>query len=184
MKNTRLLVLVGSRRQGSYNASLAAFLKSLAPGNVTWIQPDLFQLPFYEEDLQTSGAPESVLAFQEECRKADAVLVVSPEYNWSIPGVVKNALDWGSRPFPEIPVGKKPTMIAGASVGPLGTGRMNLALRQVLAYLKADVTLGPDIYVPHAAGKFSPEGLTDEGTKEAVKKNFLTFLQGVEGKLT
>lgn len=181
MKTIKLLVLVGSNRKGSYNVALAQHIKSLLPPEVEWNAPDLFQLPFYNEDLQISGPPPQVTDFQHLAREAQALMVISPEYNWGIPAVIKNAIDWGSRPWPLSPIGKKPVLLAGASSGPLGTGRAQLALRQVFACTKNYTLDTGDILVSFASKKFDSSGqILDEDTKNAVKKNLDLFIKGLD----
>ena len=137
-------------------------------------------MPFYNDDLQNSGPPSQVTAFQQLARESQALFVISPEYNWGIPAVIKNAIDWGSRPWPQCPMGKKPVLLAGASAGPLGTGRLQLALRQVFACTKNYTLDTGDILVSFASKKFDSMGkIIDDDTKIAVKKNLDLFITGL-----
>lgn len=171
MTTLRVLGLSGSLRKASFNTALLRTAVDLAPEGMTLEPFDLGALPMFNEDLVPSpGAfPEPVVALRSALAAADAVLLVSPEYNHSIPAVLKNALDWASR-APASPLGGKPVAIVGASMGGFGTVRMQGHLRQVLTAVNM-LTLGrPEVFVSTAKQKFDASGaLVDEPTREAVR---------------
>src|SRR5690606_24717109 len=126
----------GSLRKESYNTALLRAAQSLLPANAGMETARIDDLPLYNDDLRKQGFPPPAERLREQVRRADAVLIVSPEYNYSIPGVLKNAIDWISRP-PDQPFAKKPVAIMGASPSQLGTGRMQYHLRQSFVFLNA-----------------------------------------------
>src|SRR5690606_35412623 len=134
----------------------------LAPAGMQITIADLSPIPLYNEDVRAAGEPESVVALKAQVRAADAVLIVTPEYNFSIPGVLKNALDWMSRP-PEPPFDGKPVAIMGATTGPLGTARVQYDLRKVLVSQNTFTVNKPEVFIANANTKFDAQGeLTDE----------------------
>jgi chromate reductase len=147
----RILGIAGSLREGSYNrALLRAAIRSAPPGSV--IKPfDLRGIPVYDEDLRVAEPPERVVALKQAIADADALLFCTPEYNNSIPGVLKNAIDWASRPPQDSPFGDKPVGLMGASDGPWGTVRAQQHLRLVLAAVGAIAMVRPIVFLPHAA---------------------------------
>lgn len=182
MKALNLLVLVGSLREKSYNRALARHIKSLMPSHVTWVEPDLTAFPFFNEDLEGDRRPPSVVEFHRQCREASGVLVVSPEYNWSMPALIKNAIDWGSRPTAQAPLGGKVFFLCGASQGPVGTARMHLALRQCFGWTKNRVWNPHDLLVSFAQDKFDDQGrLIDQRTAGTIQKQLEGYLTELEG---
>src|SRR6188768_4576671 len=131
----KILGISGSLRKGSYNSSLLRTAQTLAPGGVTIEIADISDIPPYNEDVREQGYPPSALRFREQIRAADALLFVTPEYNYSVPGVLKNAIDWASRPYGDSAWSGKPAAIMGASVGTLGTARAQYHLRQIMVFL-------------------------------------------------
>ena len=119
----KVLGISGSLRKGSYNTSALRAAQKLAPSGIDVEIADIRAIPLYDDDVRALGEPHSVTALKARVRAADAVLLVTPEYNFSIPGVLKNTLDWMSRP-PEPPFDGKPVAIMGASPGPVGTARV------------------------------------------------------------
>jgi chromate reductase len=165
-----ILGIVGSLRQASYNRALLRAAQELAPEGVSIETHDLDAIPLFNADVEAQGYPEPVQDLKERIRSADALLIVTPEYNWGIPGVLKNAIDWVSRPITETPLRHKPTAIMGTSTGPYGTARAQLQLRQTLAYTRCYILPEPDVILPLAEGKFDAEGhLHDESTREKVR---------------
>ena len=166
----KILGISGSLRRESFNTRLLHDAMALGPDGVS-IEPfDLAPIPLYNEDVRTVGYPPDVARFRDAIRAADALLVVSPEYNFSIPGVLKNAIDWASRP-PDQPLADKPAAIMGVSTGLSGTLRMQYHLRQVLNGLNARLVNHPEVTVRSAAEKFAANGgLTDEATRQIVQK--------------
>jgi chromate reductase, NAD(P)H dehydrogenase (quinone) len=160
------LPLLGSLRRGSYNRMALAAARERLPDGVTMLpEPDLRPVPPYDDDVRVDeGFPPVVAALRESIRAADAVLFVTPEYNFSIPGVLKNAIDWASR-APDQPFRDKPVGMMGAAGGPVGTERMQLHLRHVLAFLDARPINKPEVLIGRAAERFDEDGrLADEAT--------------------
>lgn len=167
----RVLGIAGSLRKASFNRALLRAAQELAPKEMEITVFDLAPIPPYNEDVEKEGDPGPVKALKDAIRSADALLVVSPEYNYGIPGVLKNAIDWASRPPGKSPLNGKPAAIMGASQGTGGTVRMQLALRQAFLFTDTYAMLKPEIYVARAQDKFDAEGrLTDEKTREFVGK--------------
>jgi chromate reductase len=174
----KVLVICGSLRKGSYNAALTRALPALAPEGMTLIDAPPFDgFPFYNSDVQdSSGFPAVVTAFAEAVRAADGVIIVTPEYNWTIPGALKNALDWVSR-MKDHPFKEKPVAIQSASMGPVGGARMQYHMRMALTYMNSFVFGTPEIFVGMAQNKFDKETLelTDQPTKDIVKQQLAAF---------
>ncbi len=166
----RILGIPGSLRAASYNrALLCAAAEVLPPG----VELDLFTLediPAYNDDVQSQGDPEAVAVLKQRLAGVDAVLIATPEYNYSIPGVLKNAIDWVSRPPKTCPFRKKPLGIIGASSGGSGTIRGQLALRQVFVFLDSYVMSQPELRVTNAGQIFDAVGvLIDEELRERLR---------------
>jgi chromate reductase, NAD(P)H dehydrogenase (quinone) len=174
-RSFKLLGLCGSLRSASLNrATLHAAAAVLSPA-FALTELDFRAVPVFDADEQAREMPGSVLAIGQAIRSADGVLIASPEYNFSIPGGLKNLIDWLSR-LPEQPFKHKPVAIMGAATGPLGTARMQYDLRRVLHCLEAQVLLKPEIFVGHAASKFDVNGaLTDETTRQLLKQQMAAF---------
>jgi chromate reductase, NAD(P)H dehydrogenase (quinone) len=165
----------GSLRKGSYNSALLHAAGELLPEGMTMETFDLSAIPVYNEDVRQAGFPDAVQRFRERIAAADALLIATPEYNYSIPGVLKNALDWASRP-PDPPLDGKPVAIMGASTGNFGTVRSQMHLRQVCVYTNMLPINKPEVLVAQAKGKFDADGrLTDETTRGFVR-DLLTAL--------
>ena len=161
----KILGIAGSLRKGSFNRMALAVAQRLAPADVQFEVFDLANIPPYNEDVKAVGWPESVKRFREAIAAADAVLITTPEYNYSIPGVLKNAIDWASRP-PEQPFDGKPIAIMGASPGRLGTARAQYHLRQVFVFLNSFVLNKPEVMIAAAHQLFDEGGnLKDETTR-------------------
>jgi chromate reductase len=166
---TSVLGISGSLRSGSYNRLLLRAAQELAPEGMRIAQFDIGPIPAYNDDVRAAGWPPEVEAFRSALRDADAVLFVTPEYNRSIPGVLKNAIDWASRGADQ-PFDGKPVAIMGASPGILGTIMANHHLRQILVYLNAQMLAGPEVLVGEAARKFNDGGrLIDEDVRAFVR---------------
>jgi len=164
----RVLGISGSLRKGSLNTAALRAAVDLAPAGMTIETFDISPIPLYNEDVKEQGFPEPVQRLREGIRAADALLLVTPEYNYSIPGVMKNAIDWASRP-PEQPFAEKPIAIMGASPGALGTSRAQYHLRQCFVFLNAPVLLRPEVMISQANQKFDASGkLTDETTAKFI----------------
>lgn len=166
-----VLGIAGSLRRGSYNgAVLRAAATELAPEGMHIERFDLSPIPLYNEDVRQSGYPPAVAGLRARIADADAVLIVTPEYNYSIPGVLKNAIDWASRP-PDQPFNGKPVALMGASPGRLGTARAQYHLRQSLLSLNAMVLNKPEVMIAGVNKLLDEEGrLTDETTADFVRQ--------------
>lgn len=159
----RILGFAGSLRAGSYNRALLRAAAEEAPEGMTIEIFDLAPIPLYNQDVEDEGDPEPVANFKEAIARSDGVLIATPEYQFGMSGVLKNALDWASRPPRNSVMEGKPVAMMGASPSPVGTARAHLQLRQTLNYLQADMVIRPEVLVAHAREKFDEEGrFTDE----------------------
>jgi chromate reductase len=166
----KVLGFSGSLRERSYNRAALRAAIELAPEGVTIETFDLAPIQPYNEDVKEQGFPPPEQELRERIRAADALLIVTPEYNRSIPGVLKNAIDWVSRP-PQQPFDGKPVAIFGVSPGMIGTALAQYHLRQCLGVLNALLLNQPGVMIGQAAQKFDAQGrLTDEGTRELIGK--------------
>ncbi|HUK95065.1 MAG TPA: NAD(P)H-dependent oxidoreductase [Gaiellaceae bacterium] len=180
----KILGIAGSLRSGSYNRALLQAARELAPAGVEIDEFDLRELPFYDGDVEAAGDPDSVAAFKDAIRAADAILIATPEYNHGIPGVLKNAIDWASRPALASPLVGKPVAIMGASTGRGGTARAQRQLRDVLALSHPLVLDEPEVRVPEAFMRFDEEGvLVDEEARRSIS-SLLDSLATVAGGVT
>jgi chromate reductase, NAD(P)H dehydrogenase (quinone) len=185
---TGVLVICGSLRKGSYNAALARALPGLAPEGMRLIDaPRVDTMPHYNYDDQAAtGFPPSAVAFADAIRVADGVIIVSPEYNWTIPGTLKNAIDWVSR-MKDQPFKDKPVALQSASGALLGGSRMQYHLRQSLISIDALVFGRPEVIVTFAPQKFDETTLElkDQTTRDMIRLQlaaFATFIEKVSGK--
>ena len=166
----RVLGISGSLRQGSFNTAALLAAMELAPAGMQIERAHIDDIPLYNEDLRTQGFPAPVERLREQVRRADALLIVTPEYNYSVPGVLKNAIDWVSRP-PEQPFAGKPTAIMGASPGFTGSARAQYHLRQMFVFLDALLINRPEVMIGGAHERFDAAGhLTHEPTREIIGK--------------
>jgi chromate reductase, NAD(P)H dehydrogenase (quinone) len=164
----RILGMSGSLRKASYNAMALRAAQKLVPAGATMETFDIAPIPLYNEDVKAAGFPSSVQDFRDRIAAADALLIVTPEYNYSIPGVLKNAIDWASRP-PNQPFNEKPIAIMGASPGMLGSARAQYHLRQCFVFLNGRLVNKPEVMIAAANTKFSEAGeLTDEAAKKLI----------------
>lgn len=170
----RILGISGSLRQASFNTSLLRTAIELAPPGVEIEIAEIRDIPLYDEDLRAKGVPDAVQRLRERCAQADGILVVTPEYNFSLPGVLKNAIDWASRP-PEPPLAGKPLGIMGASAGLSGTMRAQYHLRQVAVFLDMHVMNKPEVFVRTAGEKIADGRITDEPTRKVVGDFMVSF---------
>jgi chromate reductase len=164
-----IAVIVGSLRQDSFNKKLAFALPSLAPAGFTFRQVQISDLPLYNQDDDAHQAA-AVIRLKSEIKAAQGLLFVTPEYNRSMPGVLKNALDHASRPYGESAWAGKPAGVLGVSVGAMGTAMAQQHLRNVLAYLDVPTLGQPEAFIHAKEGLFNPDGSIGEGSKK--------FLQG------
>jgi chromate reductase len=179
----KVLVICGSLRKGSFNAAVARALPGLAPPELVLTPAASFgKFPIYNADDQTAtGFPADVLAWCDAIRKAEGVIIVSPEYNWSIPGGLKNAIDWASREK-EVCFKDKPIALQSAAPGLLGGGRMQYHLRMALTAIDAQKFGKPEVFVNYAAKKIDEKTgeLTDEPTKDAIKLQLAAFAKFIK----
>ena len=171
----RILGFAGSLRKDSYNKSLLRAALELAPKDAELETFDLEGIPPFNQDLE-NRPPEKVKEFKTRIRSADAILIVTPEYNYSIPGVLKNAIDSASRPYGDNAFEGKPVAVMGASIGMLGTARAQYHLRQSFVFLNMFPLNQPEVMVPFAQEKVDKTGrLTDPQTRDKIR----ALLQGL-----
>ena len=177
--NRTVAILVGSLRQGSWNRKLAEAVTALAPSNLKFKFVEIGDLPFFDEDLEAEP-PLTWVRFRNEIRSADAVLFVTPEYNRSAPGVLKNAIDVGSRPYGKSVFNGKPAAVISGSIGAIGGFGANHHLRQSLAFLNMP-TLPAEAYIGVAHGLFDEQGaLANEATRgflAGFAQSFATWIE-------
>ena len=170
-----ILAFAGSLRKMSYNRALLRAAFESAPEDLKMEIFELDGIPSYNQDIE-SPLPEKVKEFKEKIKKADAILIVTPEYNYSMPGVLKNAIDWGSRPYGDNSFEDKPVAIMSASTGMLGGARAQYHLRQSLVFLNMHPVNRPEVFVTLAAQKFDANGkLSDLKTKELITQLFINL---------
>ena len=159
--------IAGSLRAGSYNLALLRAAREVLPPGVGLEIGHIDDIPLYNADLQSQGDPAPVLRLKKQIEDADTFLIATPEYNYSIPGVLKNALDWASRPPLTCCLRKKPIGIMGCSGGDSGTMRGQLALRQMFVFTDSYAMLQPELRVPRAGERFDQTGkLVDAEVRE------------------
>ncbi len=170
-----VLGICGSLRAKSFNRSALVAASELMPAGMRLTIADYSEVPLFNQDVQDRGMPEAVTRLAQQVREADALLFASPEYNFSISGVLKNAIDWLSR-VPAQPFKDKPVAILSATMGPLGGGRHQYELRKVLGGLDALVLVKPEVFIGMAQTKFDAEGtLADAATRKALTDQMLVF---------
>jgi chromate reductase len=162
-----ILALSGSNRKDSFNTMLLHNLQALASSGMEIEIADTATIPLYNQDVEHVSFPASVHALKEKIERADGIIIATPEYNRSIPGTLKNVIDWVSRPYGKNSFAGKPTIVAGVSVGKLGTAIAQSHLRQILMHLDARVIGQPELYLGPAHELFDTDGnLMDDSTKE------------------
>jgi chromate reductase len=160
----------GSLRKGSYNKAILQAAVELVPDGARLEQFDLAGIPPFNQDFENEP-PATVKAFKAKIKAADAILIATPEYNYSIPGVLKNAIDWASRPYGDNALDGKPVAIMGASIGMLGTARAQYHLRQTFVFLNMRPLNQPEVMVPFATNSINEQGeITDQKTKDKIKE--------------
>lgn len=181
-----IVTICGSLRKGSYNAALIRALPALAPAGMAFTaSPSIADIPHYDFDIQTGGFPASVTAFADTIRSADGIIIVSPEYNWTIPGTLKNAIDWVSR-MKDQPFKGKPVALQSASIALLGGSRAQYHMRQCLVSVDAHCFGRPEVIVTHANQKFDEKTLefTDQQGRDIVRQQleaFAAFVKQING---
>lgn len=170
MKKYNVTVLVGSLRKDSHNLKLAKAIGQLAHDKLDLHISTIADVPLYNQDLD-NALPTPVVRLKSEIEKADAILFVTPEYNRSVPGVLKNAIDWASRPYGKNSFSKKPAALCGASVGAIGSACAQNALKPILVYLDMPLMGQPEVYIQFKENSIDPDGkINDTGLQK--------FLQG------
>ena len=178
-----VISICGSLRKGSYNRMVMNALPGLAPAALSFTEaPPFSEFPLYNADVETStGFPAAVQKLAEAVRAADGVIIVTPEYNFSIPGALKNAIDWVSR-VPNQPFTGKPVAIQSAANGSLGGGRMQYDLRRTLLFLNAATFGRPEIFVGNCSTRIDAKTgeITDPQTVELIRQQLAAFAKFVE----
>jgi chromate reductase len=169
-KPIRILGIAGSLRKGSFNHGALRAAADLVPEGATMEIFELVGIPGFNQDDE-QNPPEKVAELKRQVREADAILFVTPEYNYSVPGVLKNAIDWASRPYGDNAWNGKPAAIMGASIGGIATARAQYHLRQIMVFLNMFPVNQPEVMIGNAAEKFDEQGnLTDETTKKFIRQ--------------
>lgn len=169
-KPIRILGIAGSLRRQSYNRAALRAATQLVPEGATIDIFEIDGLPGFSED-EEQNPPAKVVELKQRIREADAILIVTPEYNYSVPGVLKNAIDWASRPYGDSAWNGKPAAIMGASIGAMGTARAQYHLRQMFVFLNMFPINQPEVMISNASKRFDAQGnLTDETTKDLMRQ--------------
>lgn len=178
---SKVISICGSLRKGSFNRMLAEALPALAPAGMTIAASPSIEMPLFNADVQAQGFPAPATALADAIRAADGVIFVTPEYNFSLPGGLKNAIDWLSR-MKEHPFVGKPVAIQSASPGPVGGARMQYDLRKMMVFLEALTFTKPEIFVSNCASKFDEKAgaLTDETTRKFIKQQLEGFAKFID----
>ena len=176
MTDIKILGISGSLRKDSFNRAALRVAAEMAPAGVALSTFELHDIPIYNQDVEATP-PASVLEFKHQITSSDAILFVTPEYNYSISGVLKNAIDWASRPYGQSAWLGKPAAIMGASSGNLGTARAQYHLRQILVTLNMPTVNQPEVMISNAAQRFDQMGaLTDEPTRQIIGKLLIALV--------
>ena len=178
---TQIAVFVGSLRAGSLNKKLAKNLEALAPEGTTFSYVDIASLPLFNEELE-ADYPAAAQAVKDAVEQADGVLFASPEYNRGVSGVLKNAIDWASRPWGTNSFDGKPAGIVGASGGSLGTGPAQAQLRSIMVYLNTRLLGQPEIYLAGANSLFDEDGVIVEASRDLLKQYIETFVAHIKSQ--
>lgn len=177
MATLNILGIVGSLRKDSYNGLALRAALELLPENVTLNIADLQGIPVFNQDEEMTP-PATVLEFKQKIATADAILFATPEYNYSLPGGLKNAIDWASRPYGKSAWQGKTAAILGVSIGNFGTARAQYDLRKILVALDMPVVVQPEVMIGNAAERFEQNGrLTDDRCRQLIKKLLTTLVQ-------
>jgi len=166
----RILGIAGSLRRDSFNRATLRAASELAPEGALIETFELDGIPGFNQDDE-QNPPVKVVELKRRIREADAILFVTPEYNYSVPGVLKNAIDWASRPYGDSAWNGKPAAIMGASIGTIGTARAQYHLRQMMVFLNMFPLNQPEVMIGNAGDRFDESGnLADETTKDYIRK--------------
>jgi chromate reductase len=170
-----VLGISGSLRAASFNTAALRAAQEVAPEGIRVNIADLSEIPNYNEDIRSAGMPAPVVRLREQIAAADALLIATPEYNFSFSGPLKNAIDWASRP-PDQPFDGKAVALMGASAGRLGTARAQYHLRQVFVFLNCYIVNKPEVMIGSASESFDDDGrLVDEKIRELVERQLLAL---------
>jgi chromate reductase len=178
---TQIAVIVGSLRADSLNKKLAKNIESLAPVGTEFVYADISGLPLFSQDSE-GNFPLSAQVLKDVIESADGVLIVTPEYNRSISGVLKNAIDWASRPWGSNSFDGKPAGIVGASMSPFGTAPAQAHLKDILVYLNTKLLGQPEVYITGAHEVFDDEGVIVESSKAHLQRYIDTFVAHVNNQ--
>lgn len=182
-KPVRIVGIAGSLRRESYNRAALRAAVQLAPPDASIDTFELDGIPGFSQDDE-QNPPAEVVELKRRIREADAILFVTPEYNYSVPGVLKNAIDWASRPYGDSAWSGKPAAIMGGSIGAIGTARAQFHLRQIMVFLNMFPINQPEVMIGHAADRFDAQGnLTDEATKDFIRQlltNLVTWTRRLQ----
>ena len=179
----KVAVLVGSLRKDSFSLKIARTVASEAPTSLSFDFIDISKLPFFNQDLEATP-PAEWTTFRNQIKAADAILFVTPEYNRSVPGVLKNAIDVGSRPYGQGSLNNKPAAVISTSIGAVGGFGSNHHLRQSLAFLNMPTMGQPEAYIGGAGGLFDASGsLTNEGTLDFLRAYGVAFAAWIDKQL-
>ncbi len=180
MSSYKIAVIVGSLRKDSLNRRMAEAFAKLAPAELSFSMLEIGDLPFYNQDLETDAPPAAWVSFREAMKTCDGLLFFTPEYNRSIPGVLKNAIDVASRPYGKGAINGRPAAVISVSPGALGGFCANHHLRQVLAGVGVPVMVSPEVYIGNAGTLFADDGsIKADSTREflqTVGKSFLDWV--------
>jgi chromate reductase len=175
MSQLKILGLCGSLRKGSYNRMLLNLASEVAPSDVAVTEFDMREIPFFDGDEFAKGYPASAQAFREAVRAADGVVIVTPEYNFAMSAVLKNAIDWASRGNDQ-PFANKPVTVLSATMGPLGGARVQYEVRRIMQLMQVFFMPRPETFVGVAQNKFDAEGkCTDEATRKFVTEHMAAY---------
>ena len=176
-KQIRILGIAGSLRHESYNRAALRAATQLMPEGASIEIFELEGIPGFNQD-EEQNPPAKVVELKRRIREADAILIVTPEYNYSVPGVLKNAIDWASRPYGDSAWNGKPAAIMGASIGAIGTARAQYHLRQMFVFLNMFPINQPEVMIGNASERFDAAGnLTDDTTKDFIRQLLQTLVE-------
>lgn len=184
MADLKVLGICGSLRKASLNMTALRACSELLPQGMTLNITSIADLPMYDQDVFDAGIPQPVRRFYDEVAAAHGVLIATPEYNFSVPAVLKNAIDWVSK-MPNQPFNNKPVAVFSASTGPLGGARVQYDVRKILVQLWGLVLPRPEVFIGNAAAKIAEGKLTDETTRKFLSEllaGFKTWIERMQPK--
>lgn len=176
----QIAVLVGSLREESYNRKIAESVIDLAPDSLSFEFVEIGDLPLYNEDLDNDNPPQQWVNFREQLKSRDGFLFFTPEYNRTVPGALKNAIDVGSRPYGKSIWQGKPGGIGSVSISPLGAFGANHSVRQCMVHLDVFMLQQPELYIGNAKSRFGEDGKVVDDTKKVLQEFITAFAKWVE----